>query len=160
MPAVVLAAVNAMSHFGLHRRLRGAVCGHLAAFEMTSSLPAKRYVSGMRRLGLGEDAWLFFDEHIEADAVHEQIAAGDLCGGLLESEPELAADVLLGASVCLGLDSRMSDHVLSAWTSGRSALRMPVPEVAVVSDATAPGSPTLHLLVDGPSMSDTSRATG
>jgi hypothetical protein len=160
VPAVVLAAVNALSHFALHRRLRGALCGHLAAFEMTSSLPAKRYVSGMQRLGLGEDAWLFFDEHVEADAVHEQIAASDLCGGLLGDEPELGADVLLGASVCLGLDARVSEHVLSAWAGGRSALRTPVPDVDVTAIEMVPTPAPLHLLRDDAPIPDDSRATG
>src|SRR5699024_8624883 len=36
-PREVLAQNNAMSLFGLHRRLRGAALGHLAAFEATSS---------------------------------------------------------------------------------------------------------------------------
>jgi hypothetical protein len=161
VPPVVLAAVNALSHFALHRRLRGALCGHLAAFEMTSSLPAKRYVAGMQRLGLDEDAWLFFDEHIEADAVHEQIAAGDLCGGLLDDEPGLAADVLLGASVCLGLDARVSEHVLSAWTGARSALRERLPDARFPDDARAPAPAPLHLLRQEPSpVSDDTLATG
>jgi hypothetical protein len=37
-----LAVVNVMSLFGLHRRLRGALAGHLAALEMTSTLPNRR----------------------------------------------------------------------------------------------------------------------
>ena len=41
-----------MSLFGLHRRLRGALVGHLAAFEMTSSIPNRRYGDGLRRLGV------------------------------------------------------------------------------------------------------------
>jgi hypothetical protein len=148
VPAVALANVNAVSMFALHRRLRGALCGHLAAFEMTSSLPAKRYVAGLQRLGLGEETWLFFDEHVEADAVHEQIAANDLCGGLLDDEPDLAADVLLGASVCHSLDARVADHVLSAWNEGRTALRRPLPPRAA-SDAEGE-RPALHLLHDEP----------
>ena len=36
VPGYTLAVNNAMSLFGLHRRLRGACMGHLAAFEMTS----------------------------------------------------------------------------------------------------------------------------
>jgi hypothetical protein len=148
VPAVALAAVNALSLFALHRRLRGALCGHLAAFEMTSSLPAKRWVAGMQRLGLGRDAWQFFDEHIEADAVHEQIAANDLCGGLLDDEPALAADVLLGASVCLGLDARITEHVLDAYTEERSALRWPLPPVPTARPGAVPVS--LHLLRDDP----------
>jgi len=126
IPALSLANVNVLSMFGLHRRLRGALCGHLAAFEMTSSLPSKRVVAGMQRLGLGQDSWEFFDEHIEADAVHEQVAAHDLCGALAAAEPELVDDVLLGATACLELDARVASATLTAWRSGRSALRTPV----------------------------------
>ena len=123
VPAVVLASHNALSLFALHRRLRGALCGHLAAFEMTSSLPAKRWVSGMQRLGLSTDASEFFDEHVEADAVHEQIAAHDLCGALVATEPGLLDDVLLGAATCLAMDAAVAAHALDAWAAGRSALR-------------------------------------
>jgi hypothetical protein len=126
VPALSLANVNVLSMFGLHRRLRGALCGHLAAFEMTSSLPSKRMVAGMQRLGLGPPAWEFFDEHVEADAVHEQVAAHDLCGSLVEAEPELVPDVLLGATACLELDARVATATLTAWRSGRSALRVPL----------------------------------
>jgi len=128
VPALSLANVNVLSMFGLHRRLRGSLCGHLAAFEMTSSLPSKRVVAGMQRLGLARDTWEFFDEHIEADAVHEQVAAHDLCGALVAAEPELVGDVLLGATACLELDARVAAATLTAWRSGRSALRVPVDE--------------------------------
>ncbi|MGN6302741.1 MAG: iron-containing redox enzyme family protein [Angustibacter sp.] len=123
VPATSLAVVNAMSLFGLNRRLRGAVVGHLAAFEMTSTLPNKRYAQGLRRLGAPEEAVAYFDEHVEADAVHEQIAAHDLAGGLVRDEPALSADVLLGARVALALDALVSDGLVAAWKSGRSALR-------------------------------------
>lgn len=131
VPAVVLASHNALSLFSLHRRLRGALCGHLAAFEMTSSLPAKRWVSGMQRLGLGPPAFEFFDEHIEADAVHEQIAAHDLCGALVADQPELVGDVLFGAATCLELDAVVAEHVLAAWEQGGTALREPAPILAL-----------------------------
>ncbi len=88
VPAPVLASLNAMSMFGLNRRLLGAIVGHLAAFEMTSSLPNRMYGDGFRRLGFGEDVTDYFDEHVEADAVHEQIAARDLAGALGEDRPE------------------------------------------------------------------------
>ncbi|WBB81175.1 iron-containing redox enzyme family protein [Micromonospora sp. WMMD882] len=123
VPAVTLATGNLISLFGLHRRLRGALVGHLAAFEMTSSLPNRRYGNGLRRLGLDEAATRFYDEHVEADAVHEQIAAYDLCGGLVRAEPELAADVLLGAAACLAVDRLFAGHLLSSWAAGRSSLR-------------------------------------
>ncbi len=127
VPAVALASHNALSLFALNRRLRGALCGHLAVFEMTSSLPSKRWVSGMQRLDLPVQASEFFDEHIEADAVHEQIAAHDLCGALVRDEPALLSDVLLGAATCLALDGLVAEHVLSSWERGGSALRSPLP---------------------------------
>ncbi|MFL5818835.1 MAG: iron-containing redox enzyme family protein [Conexibacter sp.] len=122
LPAVTLATVNVMSLCGLHRRLRGASVGHLAAFEMTSSLPNRRYGNGLRRLGFGVEATDFFDEHVEADAVHEQIAAWDLAGGLAAAEPALAADVLFGARALVALEARWAAHLLAAWERGECSL--------------------------------------
>jgi hypothetical protein len=121
VPAITLASVNMMSLFGLHRRLRGAIVGHLAAFEITSSVPNRFYGNGLRRLGHGE-LTEYFDEHVEADAVHEQIAARDLAGGLVEAEPDLIDDVLFGASAGLAMDGWVTEHVLAAWAEGRSSL--------------------------------------
>jgi hypothetical protein len=123
LPAATLATVNLMSLFGLHRRLRGAIVGHLAAFEMTSSLPNRRYGDALRRLGFDDCATDFFDEHVEADAVHENIAAWDLAGGLAAAEPALAPDILFGARALLALDARWAAHVLDAWKAGVSSLR-------------------------------------
>ena len=123
VPAVTLAWMNVMSLFGLHRRLRGAIVGHLAAYEMTSPLPCRLYGNGLRRLGLGRDATDFYDEHVEADAVHEQIAGRDLAGGLAAAEPELVDDIIFGAAAELALDDLLGDHVLGSWRAGRSSLR-------------------------------------
>jgi hypothetical protein len=112
-----------MSLLGLHRRLLGAIVGHLALFEMTSSIPNRRYATGLRRLGLGEDATAFFDEHVEADAVHEAIAAVDLAGGLARQEPARASQVLWGARALAELDGRWAAAVLGSWEAGRSSLR-------------------------------------
>ena len=56
---------------------------------MTSSEPSRRYSAGLRRLGFDERATVFYDEHVEADAVHEQIASVDMCGSLVAEEPAL-----------------------------------------------------------------------
>ena len=122
-PGYTLALNNAMSFFGLHRRLRGAALGHLAAFEATSSLPCRRFVSGIRRLGLPEPVWAYFDEHVEADAVHEQVALRDICATLVDAEPGLRDDVLMGAAVCLVLEAVVAERVLDDWQHGRSILR-------------------------------------
>jgi hypothetical protein len=122
IPGVTLATVNLMSLFGLHRRLRGAIVGHLALFEMTSSIPNRRYGKGLRRLGFDGDATLFFDEHVEADAVHENVAAVDLAGGLVRQDPRLSRSVLWGASALAHVDARWCTHVVNCWTAGRSSL--------------------------------------
>ena len=125
VPAPTLANVNLMSLFGLHRRLRGAIVGHLAAFEMTSSIPCRKYGNGLRRLGYGTDATYYFDEHVEADAVHEQIAGRDLAGALAEAEPNVRDDVLWGAAAYLAVDGLSGAQMLQAWQQGRSSLRGP-----------------------------------
>ncbi|ORL81612.1 hypothetical protein A5N71_09300 [Prescottella equi] len=123
VPAVTLATLNALSYFGVHRRNLGALVGHLCAIETTSALPSKKYSAGLRRLGYGSAATLFFDEHVEADSVHEQIAVRDLAGGLVSDRPELLDDVLLGAAACLALDDLLGEHVTDCWSRGRSSLR-------------------------------------
>jgi hypothetical protein len=124
VPAITLATNNLMSFFGLHRRFTGSIVGHLAAYEMTSSLPNRRYGNGLRRLGGNEDATRFYDEHVEADAVHEQIAAHDMCGSLCKEQPEQSTAVLFGAACGLALDALFAEHVLGRWTAGESSLRV------------------------------------
>jgi Iron-containing redox enzyme len=119
-----------MSLLGLHRRWRGAVAGHLALFEMTSSIPNRRYASALRRLGFGGQATAFFDEHVEADAVHENIAAVDLAGGLVRQDPSLGPTVLWGARALAALDALWAGHVLDAWRLGRSSLLRQVSQLA------------------------------
>jgi hypothetical protein len=123
LPGVTLRTVNLMSLCGLHRRLRGAIVGHLALFEMTSSIPNRRYGDGLRRLGLSGDATEFFDEHVEADAVHEAVAAVDLAGGLVRQDPSLAGDVLWGARCLARVEADWATHLLDAWERGETSLR-------------------------------------
>ena len=123
IPGVTLATVNLMSMFGLNRRLRGAAVGHLAAFETLSAEPNARYAAGLRRLGVKEDALDFFDEHVEADSVHEVIATHDLVGGLTRDEPQLAPDILWGARCLLALDEIWARRLITQWAGGRSSLR-------------------------------------
>jgi heme oxygenase-like protein len=126
IPGPTLATVNLMSALGLRRERRGGIVGHLAMFEMTSTLPNRRYGNALRRLGFGEDATDFYDEHVEADAVHENIAAYDLAGGLARQEPEVADDILFGARALLHLEDRFGRRVLADWEAGRSSLRQPL----------------------------------
>lgn len=121
LPGVTLATVNLMSMFGLNRRLRGAAVGHLALFEMTSTEPNRKYAHAFRRVGY-DNATGFFDEHVEADAVHEQLAAHDLAGALASEDPELADDILFGANALMKLDEMWAARLLAAWHARASSL--------------------------------------
>ena len=116
-PLEVLEQNNAVSMFGLQRRLRGAAVGHLAAFEATSSLPSRRMAQGLERLGFPAEMVAYYAEHVEADAVHEQTALRDICGGLVREEPRLEADVWFGAWACLDLEDRTARRMLDAWVA-------------------------------------------
>ena len=123
LPAATLATTNLISLLGLHRRLRGALVGHLALFEMTSVGPMSRYSAWMRRLGVGEEGRRFYDVHVEADEVHQHIAADRLVAGLLRAEPALAGDVVFGARALGVVEGHFSAMLRSAWDAGRSSLR-------------------------------------
>jgi Iron-containing redox enzyme len=126
IPGATIATVNLMSGLGLRRSRRGAIVGHLAMFEMTSAQPNRRYGNALRRLGFDREATDFYDEHVEADAVHENIAAYDLAGGLARQEPELAADIVFGARAMLELEDRFARRLLEAWRDGETSLRQPL----------------------------------
>jgi hypothetical protein len=123
VPAPMLAVVNFMSMCGLHRSLRGALVGQFATVEITSPPGSARMADALARLGLGPSAIAFYAEHVEADAVHEQVLVRDVIGGLLDAEPDLAADVAFGIRASTWLEDRLDEHMLSSWAAGRSSLR-------------------------------------
>jgi hypothetical protein len=112
--ALSLASANVMSLFGLNRRLVAAGAGHFAAFEASSSVPSRRVAAGLARLGLAPAAD-YFEEHVEADAVHEQIAARDICGSLVRDDPSLLGEVVFGVACALHLDALAGAELLSRW---------------------------------------------
>jgi len=126
IPGYTLASVNLMSMFGLHRRLRGAIVGHLALLEMDSTQPNRRYANGLRRLGFGPEATDFFDEHVEADAVHETLAAHDLAGALAVDDPAVTRDILFGARSMLLVDVVAASRTMNRFEAGLSSLRRPL----------------------------------
>jgi hypothetical protein len=126
LPGLTLATVNLMSLFGMHRRWLGAIVGHLAAFEMTSSIPNRRYGNAFRRLGYGADVTRFYDEHVEADAVHENIAVWDLADALARADPAIAERIVFGARALLALEARWAAHLLDCWRASRTSLLRPL----------------------------------
>jgi hypothetical protein len=128
VPAPMLAIVNMMSLFGLHRRLRGALVGHFAAAETASAPGARLMVRALERMSAPQPCVFFYGEHVEADAVHEQMMRRDVVGGLLENQPALAADVVLGIQATELLEGRLTEHLRLAWDAGSTSLRQPTSE--------------------------------
>ncbi|MFD0366463.1 iron-containing redox enzyme family protein [Streptomyces sp. NPDC127114] len=124
--APALANANLMSLLGLHRARRGALVGHFAALEIGSSPAASRIAAAMRRIGTDEAAVRFYDEHVEADAVHEQLVRREVVGGLLADEPDLAPDVAFGVQATVLLEDAFAASVTRAWEDGDTALRAPL----------------------------------
>ena len=113
--AVSLAGANLITMLGLNRRLRGAAMGHLAFFEASSPVGSRKIAAGIERLGLPDAVAAYFHEHVEADSVHEHVAAHDICGALVAAEPDLRADVLFGAAACQHLDELSATELMDRW---------------------------------------------
>jgi len=139
-PAAVLAEVNLMSLCGLHRALRGALIGQFATVELTSSPGSDRLVKALRRMEAPEAAVEFYAEHVEADAVHEQLVRHGVIAPLLAAEPDLARDVVFGIRASGLLADRMSALLLTRWAQGCSALRVPLPGAPAMVSSAVPSS--------------------
>ncbi|QGG93669.1 iron-containing redox enzyme family protein [Actinomarinicola tropica] len=126
LPATTLANGNLVSMFGLNRRWRGALVGHLSVFEMTSVEPMGRYSAALERMGASPVARRFYDVHVMADAVHEVVAVEEMAGPLADEEPELAGDILFGARAVIASEGAFAQHLLDAFAEGRSSLLEPV----------------------------------
>lgn len=126
VPGLALASVNLMSLFGLHRELRGAAVGHFASTEITSSPGSRRLVQALQRMGAPETCMAFYREHVEADAVHEQVVRTDVVGDMVAREPALDRDVVFGIRAHAVVEGMLADHVMTCWSENRSSLRRPL----------------------------------
>ncbi len=114
LPASALAVSNLISMFGLNRRLRSALVGHLAVFEMTSVEPMGRYARALRRMGATDRAARFYDVHVLADAEHEVLVV-ELAAAHLRDEPGAGDEVMFGASCVLEVERWFASDLLDAW---------------------------------------------
>ncbi len=126
VPAESLAVVNLMSMFGLHRWLRGAAIGHFAATEITSPPGSRRLVEALQRLDAPPACVAFYSEHVEADAVHEQVVRIDVVGDLVAREPQLDRDVVFGIRAHAVVEDRLGEAMVASWKAGQSSLRRPL----------------------------------
>lgn len=127
LPGITLSTGNLASMFGLHRAWRGALVGHLAIFEMCSVGPMGRYRDALIRLGFGEEATRFYDEHVLADERHQVVALHDMAARLVDQEPMLGGEVVFGARAVSAVEQLFTAHLLESWSAGRSSLLRPPP---------------------------------
>lgn len=121
--APTLATNNLLSLLGLHRRLLPALIGHLAVFEMTSVVPMGRYAAAFDRLGVSPAGRRFYDVHVEADQHHGPLAAHGMAERFVAEHPGSRPLLLWGAAALMQVERRFADHLLRAWTDGRTSLR-------------------------------------
>jgi hypothetical protein len=114
LPPSALALSNVISLFGLNRRWRSALVGHLTAFEMTSVEPMGRYARGLRRLQAPSEAARFYEVHVLADAEHELLAL-EMAEAQAAAEPGLAGDITFGVRCALAIERLFAEDLLRCW---------------------------------------------
>jgi hypothetical protein len=127
VPGPTLSTVNLVDLFGLHRRWRGALVGHLALFEMASVGPMGRYAAAVRKAGFGERAARFYDAHVLADQHHQVVGRDLLAAGLARDEPLLGGEIVFGARALDVVEGRMARRLVAAWERGETSLLAPLP---------------------------------
>jgi hypothetical protein len=142
VPGETLATDNLVSMFGLQRRLRGALVGHLALFEVTSVRPMARYLAAARRLGGLPATARFYEAHVDADAHHGELALRDLVVELVADQPELAPEVVFGAAALARVEARFARRVLRCWDRGESSLRPGLEDALGLGAPARPGPVT------------------
>jgi hypothetical protein len=145
VPGTTLATDNLVTMFGLNRRLRGALVGHLALFEMCSVTPMSRYLSAARRIGNLPAMEEFYAVHVEADVEHSRLALDEMVAPFVEANPSESADVIFGAAALARVEARFARAILDAWDRGGSSLRvepirfLPPEPTIVLPSMTVPG---------------------
>ena len=150
LPGTTLATDNLVSMFGLNRRLRGALIGHLALFEMCSVVPMGRYLAVARRIGNLPGLERFYEVHVEADVHHARLALEDMVEKFVDAEPELGADIIFGAATLSRVEARMARSILRSWDAGESSL-LPWPATDASRPPTAEPVDDLRTFLTRPS---------
>jgi Iron-containing redox enzyme len=80
------------------------------------TLPKRQYAVGAARIGASEAQARYFAEHVDADAVHEQVAAHDLCGSYVRQHPRRDRRRTVRAACSLAMDNYFAEHLLTKWS--------------------------------------------
>ena len=82
-------------------------------------------VQALERLDAPHCCALFYREHVEADAVHEQVVRNDVVGNLVAREPALDRDVIFGIRARDVVEDRLANHMMTSWQSGKLVATKP-----------------------------------
>jgi hypothetical protein len=82
-------------------------------------------VQALQRMGAPSACIGFYREHVEADAVHEQVVRIDVVGDLVAREPQLDPDVVFGMRAHAAVENRLADRLMASWKEGQTSLRRP-----------------------------------
>ena len=125
VPAITSPRSTPCRLFGLQRRLRGAIVGHLAIYEMTSSIP-NAYARGFRRLGF--DAVTDSSTSMWRPTRSTSRSPAGTWPAAGRADPALAPDVFFGAAAVLrSTTSRGAAVAPGARAAPRCARRCPGP---------------------------------
>jgi hypothetical protein len=80
----------------------------------------------LQRLGAPDECVTFYSEHVEADAVHEQVVRIDVVGDLVARDPRLDRDVVFGMRAHAVVEDRLADTMIAAWKADQTSLRRPL----------------------------------
>lgn len=79
-------------------------------------------VDGLQRVSAPQRCVDFYQEHVEADAVHEQVVRTDVIGSVLRDDPGVTSYVVLGIRTFRMLEERLATQLMSSWKLGRTSL--------------------------------------
>jgi Iron-containing redox enzyme len=80
-------------------------------------------VDALQRMAAPPECVAFYREHVEADAVHEQVVRNDVVADLVAAEPDLDRDVVFGIRALDAVENRLGDYIIRSWKAGQTSLR-------------------------------------
>jgi len=80
----------------------------------------------LQRMNAPEECVTFYREHVEADAVHEQVVRIGVVGDLVAREPQLDRDVVFGIRAHATVEDRLADAIVASWNADETSLRRPL----------------------------------
>jgi hypothetical protein len=83
-------------------------------------------VQALQRMDAPPECIAFYREHVEADAVHEQVVRLDVVADLVSREPKLDRDIVFGIRANAVVENRLADNIMASWTQDRTSLRRPL----------------------------------